>query len=163
MLLLCFLAIVLAGAGVLLMVWAFAYRRLAYSLTESAVRIESLGRTVVVPYQAIQGIYTGQRLEGHATPSALRNRGSSTATPSTTAEILGPVVSCLPSIWLAAIEHPRPFAAWILIEEKAEGGDMLAHIARERPVFLEGYERVCDGAGLALYRRREDGATPPQP
>ena len=60
-------------------------------------------------------------------------------------------------IWLAAIEHPRPFAAWILIEEKAEGGDMLAHIARERPVFLEGYERMCEGAGLALYRRREDG------
>jgi hypothetical protein len=60
-------------------------------------------------------------------------------------------------IWLAALEHPQPFAAWILIEEKAEGGDMLAHIARERPVFLEGYERVCEGAGLALYRRREDG------
>jgi hypothetical protein len=77
MLLLCFLAIVLAGAGVLLMVWAFAYRRLAYSLTESAVRIEWLGRTVVVPYQAIQGIYTGQRLEGHATPSALRWPGIS--------------------------------------------------------------------------------------
>src|SRR5207244_2286994 len=54
-------------------------------------------------------------------------------------------------IWLAALEHPQPFAAWILIEEKAEGGDMLAHIARERPVFLEGYERVCEGAGLALY------------
>jgi hypothetical protein len=60
-------------------------------------------------------------------------------------------------IWLAALERPRPFAAWILIEEKAEGGDMLSHLARERPAFLEGYERVCEGAGLALYRRREDG------
>ena len=57
-------------------------------------------------------------------------------------------------IWLAALERPRPFAAWVLIEEKAEGGDMLAHIAGERPAFLAGYERVCDGAGLALYRRR---------
>jgi hypothetical protein len=55
-------------------------------------------------------------------------------------------------IWLAALERPRPFAAWILIEEKAEGGDMLAHIARERPSFLEGYARVCEGAGLVLYR-----------
>jgi hypothetical protein len=56
-------------------------------------------------------------------------------------------------IWLAALEGPRPFAAWVLIEEKAEGGDMLAHRAREHPEFLDGYERVCEGAGLALYRR----------
>ena len=56
-------------------------------------------------------------------------------------------------IWLAALEGPRPFAAWVLIEEKAEGGDMLARIARERPSFLDGYQRVCEGAGLALYRR----------
>jgi hypothetical protein len=56
-------------------------------------------------------------------------------------------------IWLAAIEHPRPFAGWLLIEEKAQGGDLLAHIAREHPRFLDGYSRICDGAGLALYRR----------
>jgi hypothetical protein len=56
-------------------------------------------------------------------------------------------------IWLAAIERPRPFAAWVLIEEKAEGGDMLARLAREHPRFLDGYSRVCEGAGLALYRR----------
>ena len=56
-------------------------------------------------------------------------------------------------IWLAALERPQPFADWMLIEEKAEGGDMLAHIARERPSFLEGYERVCEGAGMVLYKR----------
>ena len=56
-------------------------------------------------------------------------------------------------IWLAALDDPRPFAEWVLIEEKAEGGDMLARIARERPAFLAGYSRVCVGAGLALYRR----------
>jgi hypothetical protein len=56
-------------------------------------------------------------------------------------------------IWLAALEGPRPFAAWILIEEKAEGGDMLAAIARGRPGFLSGYQRTCEGAGMALYRR----------
>ena len=56
-------------------------------------------------------------------------------------------------IWLAALDGPRPYAGWLLIEEKAEGGDMLAAIARERPAFLDGYERVCSGAGLALYRR----------
>jgi hypothetical protein len=58
-------------------------------------------------------------------------------------------------IWLAALERPRPFAAWMLIEEKAEGGDMLAHIARERPSFLQGYARVCEAAGLVLYQRAE--------
>jgi hypothetical protein len=57
-------------------------------------------------------------------------------------------------IWLAALnEGPRPFAEWVLIEEKAEGGDMLARRAREHPHFLDGYSRVCEGAGLALYRR----------
>jgi hypothetical protein len=56
-------------------------------------------------------------------------------------------------IWLNALYTPRPYAGWILIEEKAEGGDMLAAIARERPEFLTGYSRVCEGAGLALYRR----------
>ena len=57
-------------------------------------------------------------------------------------------------IWLAALEQPRPYAAWMLIEEKAEGGDMLALRARERPLFLKGYDRVCEGAGLALYKRK---------
>jgi hypothetical protein len=56
-------------------------------------------------------------------------------------------------IWLAALVDPRPFAAWMLIEEKAEGGDMLARLSREKPEFLRGYERVCAGAGLALYKR----------
>lgn len=56
-------------------------------------------------------------------------------------------------IWLAALNNPRPYAGWLLIEEKAEGGDMLAHIARERPAFLAGFTRLCEGAGLALYKR----------
>jgi hypothetical protein len=58
-------------------------------------------------------------------------------------------------IWLAALNGPRPFVRWVLIEEKAEGGDMLARLARKRPSFLEGYQRVCEGAGLALYKRAE--------
>ena len=61
-------------------------------------------------------------------------------------------------IWLAALEGPLPYADWILIEEKAEGGDMLAKRAREKPTFLAGYTRACEGAGLALYRRRGEAA-----
>jgi hypothetical protein len=57
-------------------------------------------------------------------------------------------------IWLAALEKgPRAFAEWVVIEERAEGGDMLAIRAREDPQFLDGYSRVCEGGGLALYRR----------
>lgn len=57
-------------------------------------------------------------------------------------------------IWLASLSGPRPYAGWVLIEEQAEGGDMLARIAREDPRFLDGFVRVCEGAGVALYRRK---------
>jgi len=56
-------------------------------------------------------------------------------------------------IWLAALEYPDPHVEWMLIEEVAEGGDMLAVRARERPGFLAGYRRVAEGGGVALYRR----------
>lgn len=69
MLALCVLAAILAAVGSALLVLSIGYQRLAYVLTDSALRIEWLGRTVVVPYPAIQGIYTGQRLEGHSTPN----------------------------------------------------------------------------------------------
>jgi hypothetical protein len=64
-------------------------------------------------------------------------------------------------IWLNALSDPRPYVGWVLIEEKAEGGDMLAHRARENPRFLEGFSRVCEGAGLALYRRRQPASEKP--
>ena len=41
----------------------------------------------------------------------------------------------LKSIWYLSA-NDNPYADWILIEEKAEGGDMLAKIARARPSFL---------------------------
>jgi hypothetical protein len=63
---------VLASTGSALLVWAIAYQRLAYWLTDSALRIDWLGRTMVVPYPAIQGIYTGQRLSGQSTPDVPR-------------------------------------------------------------------------------------------
>jgi hypothetical protein len=57
-------------------------------------------------------------------------------------------------IWLRALKGPRPFVGWILIEEQAEGGDMLAKISRENPAFLDGFSRVSEGAGVALYVRQ---------
>jgi hypothetical protein len=61
-------------------------------------------------------------------------------------------------VWLMALLDPRPFAGWLLIEEKAEGGDMLAMRSRENPGFLDGFSRVCAGAGVALYRRVDPAA-----
>jgi hypothetical protein len=77
MVVLCALAGVLGGIGALLLTWAVGYRRLAYVLTDTALRIDWLGRTTVVPYAAIQGIYTGQRLSGHASPDLPRWPGIS--------------------------------------------------------------------------------------
>jgi hypothetical protein len=58
------------------------------------------------------------------------------------------------AIWRAALHAgPRLHVGWVLIEEKAEGGDMLASRARANPRFLEGFARTCDGGGVALYRR----------
>jgi hypothetical protein len=54
-------------------------------------------------------------------------------------------------LWLAALERPRDHVRWMLIEEVAEGGDMLAQRARRDPQFLAGFTRVCEGGGVALY------------
>ena len=59
-------------------------------------------------------------------------------------------------IWLAALEYPDPHVEWMLVEEQAEGGDMLAQRARNRPAYLAGYARVAEGGGVALYRRRSE-------
>ncbi len=57
-------------------------------------------------------------------------------------------------IWADSLEHPARHAGWVLIEEQAEGGDLLAQRLRDRPDFLAGFDRVCEGGGVALYRRR---------
>ncbi|HWJ57509.1 MAG TPA: hypothetical protein VNR90_14820 [Vicinamibacterales bacterium] len=57
-------------------------------------------------------------------------------------------------IWADSLEHPARHAGWVLIEEQAEGGDVLAARRREHPDFLTGFDRVCEGGGVALYRRR---------
>jgi hypothetical protein len=58
-------------------------------------------------------------------------------------------------LWIhAAARGPRGFVRWVVIEEKAEGGDVLYQAAARNPQFLEGFERVADGGGVALYRAR---------
>jgi hypothetical protein len=52
-----------------------------------------------------------------------------------------------------AVNAPRIHVEWVLIEERAEGGDMLAARARSDPEFLAGFVHVAGGGGLELYRR----------
>jgi hypothetical protein len=56
-------------------------------------------------------------------------------------------------LWAEALRSPRRSVRWVLIEERAEGGDMLAARARSNPDFLSGFDRVVEGGGLVLYRR----------
>jgi hypothetical protein len=60
-------------------------------------------------------------------------------------------------IWQLAMETgPAPHVAWMLVEEQAEAGDVLARRIREDASFARGMERVCEGGGVALYRRIQE-------
>jgi hypothetical protein len=57
-------------------------------------------------------------------------------------------------IWNLALKTgPAPHAGWMLVEEVAEGGDVLAEHVRRDPAFTNGMTRVCEGGGVALYKR----------
>ena len=61
-------AVALAALGVAIALWGLAYRQLAYTLGDDSLDITWLGRVTHVPYDAVEGVYTGQRLVGHAAP-----------------------------------------------------------------------------------------------
>jgi hypothetical protein len=54
--------------------------------------------------------------------------------------------------WQEAIEAPKDMVGWILVEERAEGGDLLATRTRESSAFLTGFTRVCSDGGVTLYK-----------
>ena len=56
-------------------------------------------------------------------------------------------------IWSFAMTDPKAVVGWMAIEEKAEGGDALYLEAKRHPAFLDGFIRVAEGGGVALYRR----------
>jgi len=61
-------------------------------------------------------------------------------------------------IWNMALQTgPAPHAGWMLVEEIAEGGDVLAERIRRDPGFTRGMIRVCQGGGVALYKREPIG------
>jgi hypothetical protein len=46
----------------------------------------------------------------------------------------------------------------MLVEERAEGGDVLAQRIARDPPFARDMSRVCEGGGVALYRRLRPAA-----
>jgi hypothetical protein len=57
-------------------------------------------------------------------------------------------------VWTSSLEMgARHHAGWVLIEEQAEGGDELAKLRDANPAFLAGFARICEGGGVALYKR----------
>jgi hypothetical protein len=57
-------------------------------------------------------------------------------------------------IWHRTLETgPAAHAGWMLVEEQAEGGDVLANRIRHDPSFARGMQRLCEGGGVALYKR----------
>jgi hypothetical protein len=59
-------------------------------------------------------------------------------------------------LWRHAFARPAAHVRWVLIEERAEGGDMLAERARRDPGFLAGFTRLAEGGGVALYARERE-------
>ena len=65
-------------------------------------------------------------------------------------------------LWVhAATLGPRGFVTWVVIEEHAEGGDVLFQTWKKNPRFLDGFERVAEGGGVALYRAVSEGTEIP--
>lgn len=63
-------------------------------------------------------------------------------------------------MWADSLVEAGRHVSWVLIEELAEGGDVLARHRESSPAFLRGFERHCEGGGVVLYRRT--GAPPPR-
>lgn len=61
----------LAAAGLLLLLWAVAYRQMRYVLQSDALEAQWFGGCTRIPYGAIDGIYAGNRLGGNNAPRGL--------------------------------------------------------------------------------------------
>lgn len=56
-------------------------------------------------------------------------------------------------VWTSAMLYgPQFYVTWVAIEERAEGGDAVFQRSRQYSRFLDGFERVAEGGGVALYR-----------
>jgi hypothetical protein len=58
-------------------------------------------------------------------------------------------------LWYEFLEHPARHAEWLLIEERAEGGDLFSARVAADPHYLDGFTRRCEGGGVVLYGREQ--------
>jgi hypothetical protein len=56
-------------------------------------------------------------------------------------------------LWKYAVRTPRPFAEWLVVDERFDRGDALYWQGRHDLAYFAGYARVAQGGGVALYRR----------
>jgi hypothetical protein len=56
-------------------------------------------------------------------------------------------------LWKYAVRTPRPFAEWLVVDERLDRGDALYGRGQHDPSYFAGYARVAEGGGIALYRR----------
>ena len=56
-------------------------------------------------------------------------------------------------LWDEAFRSPGAHVNWIVVEERSEGGDVIARRIASDPRYLREFSRVCEAAGVALYRR----------
>ena len=62
-------------------------------------------------------------------------------------------------IWQAAILDPAAHARFLMVEERAEGGDLFAHLLKDRPEIAAGFQRVAAAGNVALYVRTGSGTS----
>jgi hypothetical protein len=56
-------------------------------------------------------------------------------------------------LWTYALRTPRPFAEWLVVDERLDRGDPLFWQGRQNPRYFSGYTRIVEGGGVALYHR----------
>ena len=58
------------------------------------------------------------------------------------------------NLWDEALRAPADHVNWVVVEERSEGGDIIARRIGADPGYLREFARVCEAAGVALYRRQ---------
>ncbi len=63
-------------------------------------------------------------------------------------------------IWSGALQDPAAHARFLIVEERAEGGDLFAHLLRDNPEIAAKFRKVAAAGNVALYERlvgRQEG------
>jgi hypothetical protein len=67
-------------------------------------------------------------------------------------------------IWRRALDRPALHAGWIVVKaDDVQRRDRLLPLAQSRSDFLDGFMKVAESGGVALYRRQATAGDPPRP